>query len=239
MTQTKAPTLPAIQKRARLRLLVEKRREPGAGTPATGYSKTYKKLGEFHDGQYDCDDWVVPWSITASNVDSQIMLIAQDWASEEFLNRPFDRLQARQGYHEGLPTNRRLFSLLKEYTSRNFSEVFATDVFPFAKSGGMTARLPRRDLVISAEQYALPQIEIVLPKLVICIGSATYNAVRGALGKAYVSIRSSLNEAPLTVCDSKVVAVTHTGGLGFATAGGFVGVEPQWSRIRHLLETNF
>ena len=47
-----------------------------------GYSRKYFRLTDF-----DCEcDHVVPWTISACNVDADLMLIAQDWASEDFLN---------------------------------------------------------------------------------------------------------------------------------------------------------
>ena len=38
----------------------------------------------------------------------------------------------------------------------------------------------KRDFVRAANEFALPQIQIVEPKIVICLGLATFNALRRA-----------------------------------------------------------
>jgi hypothetical protein len=46
----------------------------------------------------------------------------------------------------------------------------------------MNASIPQRLMNRAAIEYGLPQIEIVEPKLVICFGKSTFNAVRSAIG---------------------------------------------------------
>jgi hypothetical protein len=69
-----------------------------------GYSRRY-----FHLRDFDCEcDHVVPWTISACNVDADLMLIAQDWASEEFLNGLSEderQVQRALGQFPSLPTN--------------------------------------------------------------------------------------------------------------------------------------
>jgi restriction system protein len=142
-----------------------------------GYSCKYSQFGDF-----DCEcDHVVPWTISACNVDADLMLIAQDWASEDFLNRLTDlqrQMQRELGQFPDLPTNKKIKDLLAEHMSLSFCETYATNAFALVKPGKMNARIPLRDLVRSAAAYALPQIAIVRPKIVLCLGSATFNAVR-------------------------------------------------------------
>jgi hypothetical protein len=64
-----------------LAALAHGRRLSTAGSLVESYSRDYKRLEHFHNGFYDQHDWVGPWSISTCNVDSEIMLIARDWAS--------------------------------------------------------------------------------------------------------------------------------------------------------------
>src|SRR5262250_502859 len=79
-----------------------------------GYSRNY-----FHFKDFDCDcDHVVPWTISACNVDADLTLIAQDWASEDFLNGLDDKQRQMQrvlGQFPNLPTNRKIKDLLAEH----------------------------------------------------------------------------------------------------------------------------
>ena len=43
----------------------------------------YWDLADIHDGYYECD-YVSPWSISAQNVDAELMILGKDWASSEF-----------------------------------------------------------------------------------------------------------------------------------------------------------
>lgn len=125
----------------------------------------------------------MPWTISACNVDADLMLICQDWASSDFLNKRKDPEQKKYGHDAKLKTNVNIKEILREHFDLSFADTYATDVFPFIKEGGMDETIPPRDLARSASEYALPQIEIVRPKMVICLGSAPFNAIRRALKK--------------------------------------------------------
>jgi uracil-DNA glycosylase len=118
----------AADKRAALLKLVRKRQ----ADTLDGYSREY-----YHFRDFDCEcDHVVPWTISACNVDADLMLIAQDWASEEFLkvlDQDQLQLQRELGQFPALPTNRNIKVLLQEHMSVSFGDTYATDVFPFVK----------------------------------------------------------------------------------------------------------
>ena len=46
--------------------------------------ENYHHLHSFDDGFWDFD-FVVPWTKSACNLSAQLMIVAQDWASEDFL----------------------------------------------------------------------------------------------------------------------------------------------------------
>lgn len=190
----------------------------------------YACVGDFHDGSYDQHDYVSPWSISAHNPEAKVMIFLQDWSSTNSLNGPFDAAAASIGYTPGLPSNRNLINLLSKHFSMTLADVYVTNLFVFIKQGGMNARIPMKDMVYCAQKYALPQIEIINPDLVICLGSSTYNALRRALGKPAISLKRGLKE-PLFFKNIPIHGLSHTGGLGVANAGGLDAVETQWRTL--------
>ena len=68
-----------MDKRARLLELARERqadRWPG-----------YAAIGDYHEGRYECD-FVSPYTRSAANVDAQVMVLLQDWASDASLSGP-------------------------------------------------------------------------------------------------------------------------------------------------------
>jgi hypothetical protein len=116
-----------------------------------------------------------------------------------------------------------------------FADVYATDVFVFIKPGKMGERIPSLDLKRSAEEYGIPQIRIINPNYVICIGSSTYNSIRSVCGLTYMPIKRSFSEKPLEIGKSKIVAVHHTGGSATAYQGGPKEQDKEWSQIAKMI----
>jgi restriction system protein len=209
-----------------------------------GYSRDY-----FHFKDFDCDcDHVVPWTISACNVDADLMLIAQDWASEDFLNGVTEAQRQTQrafGQFPELPTNQKIKALLAEHMSISFGETYATNAFAFVKPGKMDAHIPFRDLVRSAAAYALPQIATVRPKMVLCLGSASFNAVRRAIINNGSEPFGKTNRKWMPLADAwrieepyhteylgiPVFGVAHPGGNGTRASGGPRVTTPRWQAL--------
>jgi uracil-DNA glycosylase len=193
----------------------------------------YFNLADFHEGYYECD-YVVPWTISACNVDADLMLISQDWASADFLNGEKNPEQKRIGQVEHLETNKNVKHLLKEYMGISFGETYATDAFVFIKPGPMNAPLPFRDLLHSTRKYTLPQIDIVSPKMVICLGSAPFNAIRRAVGINRMSLSGAFQvTSPLHTSYNGVpiFGVAHPGGTGIRAVGGKKVAFERWKDL--------
>ena len=95
----------------------------------------YHHLHSFDQGIWDCEH-VVPWTKSACNLDADLMVIGQDWASErisdkhQVYNTP-ERIGARKraGQDEYLPTNRRLKVVpAEQHFGMSFGQTYATDV---------------------------------------------------------------------------------------------------------------
>jgi restriction system protein len=179
--------------------------------------RNYPSFGDFHGGIYDQRPYVVPWSISAHNVDSPLLVIGQDWNSADRLAGPIDHVQVELGQIPTLPSNRRLRQFLDEHLRLSFEETYATDLFVFAKPGGMTARIPFADLLYCAREYAIRQIEILKPRVAVCLGVTTFNAIRTACGYPLIQLASALvDDMPFTVGQTEVMVVPHTGAWGYA-----------------------
>lgn len=197
----------------------------------------YHHLHSFDNGLWDCEH-VVPWTKSASNLNAALMVIGQDWASENFLREPRyntpERIGARKsaGQDEYLPTNRRLKSLLRAHFGLEFAQTYATDVLVFIKPGAMTGNIPMRDMQYCAETYTLPQIRIVQPAMAICLGVKTFNSIRRALGLPDLKLKDAHVPSAHTLCNgTEIYGVPHTGGLGHANAGGMERVDQVWSGL--------
>jgi hypothetical protein len=192
--------------------------------------KGYKCIGDYHGGKYECA-FVSPYTKSAKNVDSPIVVLLQDWSSDEALRRPFSSDVAEKGYYPPLPTNRRLIELLKVHFQRALNEVFATNLFPFIKMGQISSAIPIDDFVKAAKAYAIPQIKIVCPTLVICLGLIPFNALRIACGEQPVYPMASAIRNPFTLGKSYVWCQAHTGARGQSNRGR-ERVSLDWNRMK-------
>ncbi len=194
--------LTSKEKEEALSRLAEKRKQ----TRMPGY----RVLADYHDGVYECD-YVSPWSKSAHNVDAEVMIVGHDWSSEKWMSGPVDEESAQRGYSSRFPTNRNLFDLLKRHFGLSFAEVYATNAFPFIKKGKPQGSIKPEDMQSAACEFLLPQIEIIQPVIVICLGKATFNAVRGAYGVTQKTAK--LDEAINTPFSKnpEIRAVAHTG----------------------------
>ena len=185
-----------MNKREALRELALRRQ--GAKWPG------YTNLVDYHAGAYECLH-VSPYTKAAGNVDAEVMVMLQDWTSHDCICGPVDERVVELGYTEGLATNRNLIRLLKAYLNVSLAETFATNLFPFIKPGDMGHTIPRRDLVRAAVEFALPQVRIIQPRLVICLGLQTYNALREACGEPRVARLPEAISTPFMFEDVRIL----------------------------------
>ncbi|MEM9412271.1 MAG: hypothetical protein AAGA30_14240 [Planctomycetota bacterium] len=192
----------------------------------------YFNLHEFHNGTYDCD-FVSPYSLGAGNVDTAIFVVLQDWVSADYLVGEINNDLVNIGRDPKLPTNKTLSKLLKRYFNQNIEDVFATNLFPFIKPGGMSTTIANKDLRFAAERFAWPQIFTVKPRLVIALGLNTFNALRHSQGFKRVSRMHEAIESPFTVKGFQVWCQAHTGGMGQATRnrGRVDRVTSDWQKM--------
>jgi restriction system protein len=216
-----------MNKRAALMALAKLRQ----ATRWTGYNC----IADYHDGIYECD-FVSPYTKSANNVDAEILIMLQDWSSDESLGGPFDEDSANLGYSRHIPTNQNLIRLLHENFGLTLKDTYATNLFPFVKLGGMSSTIRKADLIAAARHFALPQILTVNPKLVICLGKETFNALRQICGLSPSPTVAVAIEEPFNLSESRtrIWCQAHTGNLGRnnRNKGSIDRVTDDWRRMR-------
>lgn len=185
---------------------------------------------DYAHGAYECD-FVSPYTKSAGNVDSKLFVLLQDRSSDKALRGKVDKETVNLGLTWNLPTNRRLRELLQTHFSVELGDVYATNLFPFIKSGGISSSVPMRDFVRAAKEFALPQISIIRPNLVICLGLNTFKAIRIAYNqKPAYSIEEAI-ASPFTFDMSHIWCQAHTGGRGQSKRGR-EQVERDWRKMK-------
>ena len=190
----------------------------------------YGQIGDYHDGAYECD-FVSPYTKSAGNVDAEIFVLLQDWSSDEALRGTLDSDCVLYGLTRTLPTNKRLVELLRHHFGVELGDVYATNLFPFIKRGGISSSIPMGDLIRAAQEFALPQIQIVRPKLVVCLGLNTFNAIRIACGHSPARPMAEAIASPFTFDESRVWCQAHTGARGQNNRGR-ERVAEDWRKMR-------
>ena len=175
-------------------------------------------IGKYHEGIYECD-YVSPWTKGAHNVEANIFLLLQDWGSDDELSAPIDlekhRVEMESGRTQDQRTNKNLMALLdKHFNHLQISDTYGTNLFPYIKAGPKDATISKKDLEWAAKEFALPQIKVVNPKLVICFGKAAFNAVRVEAGEKEVGTVEEGINSPFFFNGSKVWLQSHPGCWG-------------------------
>ncbi len=179
----------------------------------------YASIGDFHDGIFECDH-VSPWTKSGGNVDAEILVVGQDWSSGDALGRdPPDLHSATLGFSPKFPTNRNLDDLLKRHFDLNRAECYLTNLFPFIKPGSASAGIPLKDLAASARRFTLPEVKIVSPRLVICLGLRTFIALMRAASIEGSPKMDLAVKSPFEFANAMVHCVAHTGAFGMNNRG--------------------
>lgn len=191
-------------------------------------------IGDFHGGIFECDH-VSPYTKSGHNVDAEIMVVGQDWSSADSLGKfPPNRESAELGYTPKLPTNRNLDDLLDRHFGLTRADCYLTNLFPFVKQGGMSTGIPLKDLVASAQIFTIPEIQIVEPRLAICLGQRTFIALMRANGLKDSPRMDDAVNSPFTIGQSAIHCAAHTGALGMNNRGR-EQVELDWQTLAATL----
>lgn len=192
----------------------------------------YKGIGDYHGGVYECD-FVSPYTKSAGNLEAKVMIMLQDWSSDASLSKMVDQDSIEFGHTRFRPTNKNLKKLLEKHFGLSLAETYATNLFPYIKTGSMNNYIPVRDLTRAAKEFALPQIEIISPELVICLGKATFNALRRTIGLKPVKYLDDGIKSPFPYHNSVIYCQAHTSpqGQNYRNRGKVDRVSKDWKRM--------
>jgi len=176
-------------------------------------------LGDFQSGIFECD-FITPWSKSGHNLDASVVVIGQDWVSADVLSGyPLGSSVAVFGFDPEFPTNSNLDLLLKVHLQLHRSECYLTNLFVLIKAGNATASIPMADLIWSAHQFTLNELKIVSPRLAICLGLRTFQALLRAAGLEPPTRLEQAIGSPVPIGGSMVHCVAHTGARGTSNRG--------------------
>ena len=173
----------------------------------------YTAIGDHNNGAYECD-YVSPYSISANNVDADILIILQDWCSEESFGEDVDPETLEYGHTPSVKTNINLKKLLSEHLNVTLDQTYATNLFPYIKPGPMSAYIPDKDRLKAAKDFTLPIIEIIHPRIAICFGKDTFNAIRKAYGLKVVYNMKEAVASHFTYRSTEIFCQAHPAQRG-------------------------
>ena len=190
----------------------------------------FHDLGEYHSGAYDCE-YVSPYTLSAGNFDARVAFILQDWASHESLIAKLDMNVVKLGYTPSQPTNVNLIDLLRRHLNMSLDEVFVTNLFPFIKSGGDSARIPAKPLRRAASMFAIPQVRIVHPVFAVCLGLQVFNTLRSEFGLKQVKNLDEGMDSSFEDGGTQYRCQAHTGTFGRINRNHRGCVERDWRQM--------
>ena len=201
----------------------------------------YHSIGEYHNGTYE-SEYVSPYTKSAKNTDATLAIMLQDWSSHDSLMKAFDPDVISFGYTPASPTNVNLIQLLKTHFGLSLSETFATNLFPFIKPGGMTTDIPAELMSSAAVEFAMPQIQVIRPKLLICLGISVFNTLRRFHGLRQIANLDEGISQPFLDNHTWYWCQAHTGDLGFINRehhGGPGSVARDWAKMAASYKDSF
>lgn len=217
-----------MNKEQRLLELAKKRQE--------NIYEGYSSIGDYDNGVWECD-YVSPYSLSAHNVNADVLIILQDWCSADSFTGEICFQTLKLGHTPSVRTNINLKKLLDEHFDLSLEDTYATNLFPYVKKGQMNARIPAGDLLKAANDFTLPIINIIRPKLVICLGKNSFNALRKSCGLRSVSNMNEAVNANFKYLESTIFCQAHTGQLGQnnRNKGGVNRVVSDWELMKSAI----
>lgn len=129
------------------------------------------------DFGYDFRTWVSPYT-KGANTPGGPVLVLQDWASADGLSGQLNPEIQLYGRTPKLLTNRRLEQLLSVVLGMRLCDVYATNIFPFVKAGGMSAPLRRSEVRNAARQFVVREVILARPSVVLALGLVAYSVLQ-------------------------------------------------------------
>lgn len=192
----------------------------------------YKSIADkvYANGVYECD-YVSPYSKSAHNVDADVFVILKDWSSHKGLKGDVGKDSANLGYSSTVKTNINLIKYLKTYLGLELKDTYATNLFPYIKSGEMRGDIPPKDVKRAAQEFTLPMIDIIKPKIAIALGLEVFNGLRQGLKLKKVYNKAEAVKNTFDYGDTKIFFQAHPSS---STTNVFI--KENWGKMKRYLD---
>lgn len=195
----------------------------------------------------DCDggifdsDHIGPWSIWEGNLDTQLMIIGQDWGGTQ----DYQKYKGRDPDHNS--SNKTILHLLysigieippPSMSNSTQSIVFLTNAILCLKKGKLGAPVKREWFENCGPHYLKPLIEIVKPKVVVSLGRYAYQSLCTLYGLPKMRFRDVVDQKDAFLLSDKMLyfAMYHCSPRVLLTHRKFEQQKADWQRVKKALE---
>ena len=190
-------------------------------------------------GQYDSPH-IGPWSQWQGHLNAELMVVGQDWGDTNYFIKN-QGLEAQRN-----PTNNMLRELLgsigidvgSPHDCRSDGQVFLTNAILCLKTnGGLQGNVKKEWFSNCGRAFLRPLIEIVEPKVVVCLGERAWCSVTVAFDQPAGRFRDSVeNPRGVQIMDGGVaMAVYHCGARILNTHRRREQQFRDWQRIGNVI----
>ena len=193
------------EKKVKFEKLVAKRKEFKFSDPEL------VNPSQIEGGMYDKENYLNPWDKWHGNLDAKILLIGQDWGSEEYYRN------LKGEYDKDVTTNltnANLRKLFKEIGFDNIDEnhdipLFFTNAVLGMKKGKMDKQVKEKWYLETANEFIKPLINIVNPEIIIAMGEAAYKTIAEIYELRVKPLKEITGKNPINLSDSKKLFVVY------------------------------
>ncbi len=218
------------------RLLVEKRKAcclcRGLSNPAT-----------VADGRWDSRE-IGPWSLWQANLDSEVVIVGQDWGDVSYFLQWEGRDQPG-----GNPTNENLQTLLREIgveirkpRDPQNQVVFFTNLILCLKTGGLQERVEDQWFRNCSSHFLRQLLHVIRPRVVIALGKKVSESIFASYGVPHsksAAFSATLEQSPYELTGSTVLFPLYHCGAGSVNRNrSMVEQTRDWARVNVWLQAH-
>jgi len=192
---------------------------------------------------YDSDQ-IGPWSLWQGNLDSDLLIVGQDWGDTRY----FEKWEGRD-QPTGNPTNENLQLLLEHIgiqigkpREHQESELFFTNLILCLKQGGLQAAVEDQWFANCGVRFFKPLVDIVKPKAILALGkdvATTIFKLYDVDFKKNQTLRAMMKKSPYGLTPSTVLFPLYHCGAGSINRNRSMGEQKDdWERVADWLKRN-
>jgi uracil-DNA glycosylase family 4 len=191
-------------------------------------------------GIYDCHE-VGAWALWQGNLHAKLIVVGQDWGDVDWFLRVKGRPTSTSKTNTTLVELLRAAGLKIDLANRTTDRglLFFTNAVLCMKEGGAQAPLKAEWLRNCGSSFLRPTIELVQPKIVVCLGAKAYGALMDAYGLKARPFSSAVDSAQPDRLPGGVYVfpVYHCGAYVLNTHRKLPQQLEDWKRIGLFLQT--